>query len=76
MKNIENIVQTNEILNEIFKLYQHIKHKRNEQLSYNKTNIKTSLADLRIRSPVAWVLGKYAMHCDTMIVWSAALKAS
>ena len=30
---------------------------------------------MRIRSPVAWVLGKYAMHCDTMLVCSAALIA-
>ena len=51
-----------------------LKHKRNELLSYNKNNIK-SYASVRIRYPVAWVLGKYALHCDTILVWSAALKA-
>jgi len=54
-----------------------LKQKRNEQLSYNKNNIKKSYSDVRIRSPVAWMLGKYAMHCDTMLtcIWSAALIA-
>ena len=37
--------------------------------------IYKSYADVRIRSPVAWVLGKYAMHCDTMLVWSIELIA-
>jgi len=39
-----------------------------------KSNIK-SKADEGIRSPVAWVIGKYAMHCDAMLVWSAEIIA-
>ena len=45
-----------------------LKRKRNEQLSNNKNSIKS----YAIRSPVAWVLGKDAMHCTTMLIWSAA----
>jgi len=47
--------------------------KRKEQLVIIKSNILKSKADKGIRSPVAWVLGKYAMHCDAMLVWSAVL---
>ena len=39
-----------------------------------KSNIK-SKADEGIRSPVAWVIGMYAMHCDAMLVWSAVIIA-
>ena len=28
-----------------------------------------------IRTAVAWVIGKFAMHCDAMFVWSAVLIA-
>jgi len=28
---------------------------------------------MRIRSAVAWVVGKYAMHCDNMLVYSVYL---
>jgi len=39
-----------------------------------KSNIKSN-ADEGIRSPVAWVIGMYAMHCDAMLVWSAVIIA-
>jgi len=39
-----------------------------------KIDIK-SKADEGIRSAVAWVIGKYAMHCDAMLVWSVVLIA-
>jgi len=49
-----------------------LKRKRNDQLSNNENNIKR-YADVRIRSPVAWVQNTYAMHCDTMFILSPYL---
>ena len=49
-----------------------LEHKRNKQFSNN--NIK-SKEDEWIRSPVAWVIGKFATHCDAMLVWSVVLIA-
>ena len=48
-----------------------LKRKRNEQFSNNTNSIK-NYANARSRSPVAWVLGKHAMHCDTLLIWSTA----
>jgi len=50
-----------------------LERKRNN-LVIIKSNIK-SKADKGIRSPVAGVIGKYAMHCDCMLVWSEVLIA-
>jgi len=30
---------------------------------------------MRIRPAVAWAVGKYAMQCDNMLIYSAALLA-
>jgi len=49
-----------------------LERKRNRQVII-KSNIKQ--ADEGIRSLVAWVICKYAMNCDAMLVWSAVLIA-
>jgi len=51
-----------------------LERRRNDNLAILKSNIK-SKADDRIRSPVAWLISKYATHCDVMRVWSAVLIA-
>ena len=58
-----------------FKYINTLKRKRNEQFSNNTNTSICSIknyANARSRSPVAWVLGKHAMHCDTLLIWSTA----
>jgi len=50
----------------------HLNVRETKNLVMIKSNIK-SKADEGIQSPVAWVIGKYAMHCDAMAVWSAVV---
>jgi len=56
----------------IFHYINTLECKRNKQFSNN--NVK-SKEDEGIQSPVAWVIGKYATHCDAMLVWSGVLIA-
>jgi len=57
-----------------FKYINTLERKRIDKFSNNKINIK-SKADEEIRSQDSWVIGKYALHCDTVLVWSAVLIA-
>jgi len=73
-KNIENNAQKWHIKWIILIISIHYNVRETNNLVILKSNIKGK-ADEGIRSPVAWVIGKYAMHCDAMLVWSAVLIA-
>jgi len=74
IKNIENNAQKWNIkwVTLIISIHQNVRE--TNILVRTKSYIKGK-AEVGIRTAVAWVICKYAMHCDAMFVWSVVLLA-